>query len=134
MKKAVLILTACSGLLFGLGAWSLIFLASSIAAKPPGAWFTMAIAVFAMLSLLASILIWMRRWSWAMLPLVPLLVMSVLRWVTNWRYVFPFGEPGLAKTQPSFFLEFWQSQQFASVLIVGVTALLALYVANRSKE
>lgn len=76
-----------------------------------------------------------KRPKLALIPLTAALVLSLVRWVANLPYVFPFASSDvMAKQQPSVVIQIWQSQQFSLMLFVSIMWLVTAYTAFRKSN
>jgi hypothetical protein len=127
----------CGLVLFALGAWLLLSVAQSLIASAGQAlpWFFFGIGAFGVLLTIAGIYIFKKRWLLVLWPLTAALIFSLVRWVANWTYVFPFASSEItSKPQPTLLLEVWQSQQFLLSLVIGVSWCVTIYELYQSRK
>lgn len=98
-------------------------------------WFIAGIAVFGGLLAASGVSIVSQRLKLASILLTAAFVFSLVRWVANLPYVFPFASGDvLAKQQPSVVIQMWQSQQFSLMVFVFIMWLILAYIAFRKSN
>ena len=90
-------------------------------------------AMFGCCLIVGSVLL-LRNSRVAVIPFMVIALASVVRWVLNWKFVFPFSER-TSNLHSLGFLELWSTHQFAFALVSsGMAAIVLVDVLGRHRS
>jgi hypothetical protein len=130
LKPLLLIMAICEVIA---GGWLCMFAATAIF-EIFGAnnsktlyWLVMPIGALGLLLLLSGALTLRKKIIAATMFLGLAFAVSLIRWIANIRYVFPFGEATTFVSKPApLTMAIWREQQFAFAMIIFVVLVLTI--------